>query len=196
MNDTPLTRRCFIGSALGATAVLTGVTRLARADGLPPTPSNPLGPYYRPGAPFRNQLFDDNEPGTWLLVSGQVLGTDGKPLPRTLLDVWQCDADGEYDNDSSEYRGRGRLFADKQGYYSFLTIWPGHYLVGDTYRPAHIHVQLSTRQVYWGLTTQLYFKDDPYNAGDPSYLPELELDPHEINGLFHATFRFILGKKP
>ncbi len=191
MNDSPLTRRTFIRTALGATAVIaTGLPSQAQERDLPPTPGNPQGPYYKAGAPFRNQLFDDDEPGDWLYVSGRVVTTTGKPIPRGLLDVWQCDDGGVYDNTSPEYRGRGRLFTDKQGNYWFRTIWPGHY----PGRTAHIHVKVSHPRGFQALTTQLYFKGDPLNDNDGSYLPELEMDPVLIDGTYYGTFQFVLAK--
>src|SRR5262249_5452390 len=149
MKGPILTRRRFMRSVLGATAALTaGLTSSARAGDLPPTESNIEGPYYRAGAPFRNQLFDDGEPGIPLLVGGQVLAPDGQPLAGALVDVWQADDNGDYDNTTPEFRGRGRQFTDKDGYYWIWTIWPGHYENppgSGQYRPAHIHVKVSQK---------------------------------------------------
>src|SRR5690348_6469998 len=65
-----------------------------------PTEDNILGPFYRPGAPYRAKITPPLEPGTVLLVRGQVWGHDTrKPLANATLDVWQANASGRYDND-------------------------------------------------------------------------------------------------
>jgi len=53
--------------------------------------------------------------GRRLVVSGVALGTDCRPVPRALLDFWQADAAGRYDNDG--YRLRGHQLADARGRY-------------------------------------------------------------------------------
>jgi protocatechuate 3,4-dioxygenase beta subunit len=57
------------------------------------------------------------------------------------------------------------MATDADGNYSFTTLVPGHYLNGSTYRPAHIHAKLWVDGAEV-ITTQLYFRDDPYNSGD------------------------------
>jgi protocatechuate 3,4-dioxygenase beta subunit len=192
MKQPYLTRRRFLRSALGATAVATvGWTSTARAGDLPPTESNIEGPYYRPGAPFRNQLYPDDEPGTWLLVWGQVLATDATPLSGALVDVWQADNDGVYDNTTPDYRGRGVQLADDDGLWWIWTVWPGYY----PGRTKHIHFKAS-QQGYRFLTSQLYFRDDPLNARDPNYRPSLELDWFELEdypGAYGAVFNIVLA---
>jgi protocatechuate 3,4-dioxygenase beta subunit len=189
MKYAKLTRRHFLRSALGASAVAVSLTSIVRADH-PPTPDNIEGPYYRPGAPFQNQLFPDDEPGTWLLVYGLVRATDDTPLAGALLDFWQADDNGVYDNTSSDYLGRGKQLADDNGVWWIWTVWPGYY----PGRTKHIHVKVS-QDGYRPLTTQLYFHDDPQNASDPYYLKALELHWFEWSGqegAYAARFPFVL----
>lgn len=134
----------------------------ARADGeCALTAHNFEGPFYEPGAPARMVLVEEGMPGTRLRLSGRVLGEGCAPLAGATLDVWQADADGTYD----EVALRGVLETDADGNYEILTIVPGHYLNGATYRPAHIHVKVSAPG-HALLTTQLYFEGDPYNEQD------------------------------
>jgi protocatechuate 3,4-dioxygenase beta subunit len=77
----------------------------------------------------------------------------------------------------------------RDGTYRIETVVPGHYLNGDNYRPAHIHVKVRARNRP-ELTTQLYFEGDPYNAIDPWYRPALLLRPRRSGGVLRANFDF------
>lgn len=126
-----------------------------------------LGPYYRPNAPFRTDLAGSGESAPLLLVKGIVYGADcATPLPDALVEYWQSDGAGQYDNDSSDFRFRGRFRTAADGQYAFSTIVPGRYLNGSTYRPSHIHFRV-TAAGYRELVSQVYFRDDPYIAADP-----------------------------
>lgn len=128
------------------------------------TEDNILGPYYKAGAPFDPNLADDLE-GELLLIEGTVYGCDCEtPLASAIVDVWQADSDGAYDN--TGFLLRGKVQTDADGRYSFLTIKPGWYLNGSQYRPAHIHYKVSHPDGV-ALTTQLYFEGDPYIPIDP-----------------------------
>ena len=102
--------------------------------------------------------------GVRLVLSGTVLGAGCAPPAGAVLDIWQANHDGEYDNEG--FTLRGRFIADEQGRYQLGTIIPGHYLNGRQYRPAHIHAKVSAPG-HQPLTTQLYFEGDPYNEIDP-----------------------------
>jgi catechol 1,2-dioxygenase len=137
----------------------------------PATPKQILGPYHRPGAPFRGKVTPPLEPGRVLLVHGRIWGVDTRaPLGGAVLDIWQANAEGHYDMSHPDYpleKGvfyyRTRLVADETGYYEFETVYPGRYEVGaDTYRPAHIHYWVR-QPGYRELITQLYFEGDPWN---------------------------------
>lgn len=169
----------------------------AGTDGAPAgdcvaTEANIEGPFYKEGAPSRMVLVDADTPGTRITVSGRVLASDGcAPLAGATLDVWQADASGAYDNDGFQLRGVLETASD--GSYEIVTIVPGHYLNGDRYRPAHIHVKLSAPG-HQLLTTQLYFAGDPYNEGDPYIRDSLIMAPSDSgDGSLAASFDFVLG---
>jgi protocatechuate 3,4-dioxygenase beta subunit len=133
-----------------------------------------LGPYHRPGAPFRAKITPPLEPGVVLLVGGRVWGVDTrKPLAGARLDVWQANAAGRYDNDDPRnpprkdvFRNRARLVADETGYYEFETVHPGPYKIGpEAWRPSHIHYAVA-HPGYQTLVTQLFFQGDPHNKTD------------------------------
>jgi catechol 1,2-dioxygenase len=150
-----------------------------------PTEDNILGPYHRRGAPYRAKITPPLEPGEPLVVHGHVWGQDTrKPLAGAVLEVWQANAAGRYDNDDPSappkpgvFVNRARLVCDENGYYEFETIKPGRYKVGpELWRPAHIHYMIAAPG-YKTLVTQLYFKGDPYNESDDFIKPSLIIDP-------------------
>lgn len=157
-----------------ADAPLPFVPPAALPGTVKPTEDNILGPYYREGAPYRAKVTPLLAKGVPLLIRGRVWGFDTKkPLAGAVLDIWQADADGRYDNDDPRnppakgvYVNRTRVLADETGYYEFETVHPGAYKTGpDTWRPAHIHY-LVRKPGYAVLVTQLYFKGDKHNAAD------------------------------
>jgi protocatechuate 3,4-dioxygenase beta subunit len=167
-----LPRRAFLRqTALYAFSVSAlGCTTPARSGSPTPgcgTTGDILGPYYRPGAPFRTDLTVPGHVTPALRVTGTVFGADcTTPLADALVEYWQSDSAGEYDNDSPDFRFRGQFRTGADGQYAFSTIVPGRYLNGNTYRPSHIHFRI-TAPGHRELVSQVYFKDDPYLAADP-----------------------------
>ncbi len=161
-------------------------------EGVRATEDNILGPYYREGSPFRAKVTPPLARGTTLLIRGRVWGFDTrKPLVNAVLDIWQADADGRYDNDDPSHPpakhvfiNRTRVLTDESGYYEYETIHPGAYKTGpSTWRPSHIHY-LVRRTGYATLVTQLYFKGDKFNATDEFIKPSLiiPLESVKMNG--------------
>lgn len=172
------------------------------------TEDNILGPYFREGAPFRAKVTPPLVKGVTMLVRGRVWGFDTKkPLAGAVLDIWQADADGRYDNDDPNkppakgvYVNRARVLTDETGYYEYETIHPGAYQIGPSaWRPAHIHY-LVRKAGYANLITQLYFKGDKHNAADEFIKPSLiiALESAKVNGSAIETgvFDVILAPAP
>ena len=139
-----------------------------------PTETVNLGPFYREGAPYRAKITPPLVAGTVLVIRGRVWAHDTrKPLPNAVLDIWQANSAGRYDNDDPEnppakgvFENRARLITDESGYYEFETIHPGAYQISEgVWRPSHIHY-FARATGYRSLVTQLYFKGDRYNATD------------------------------
>jgi protocatechuate 3,4-dioxygenase beta subunit len=116
--------------------------------------------------------------GQRIVVHGRVLDSDGRPVPGTLLEVWQANAGGRYRHAKDNwpapldpnFTGLGRTVTDSLGRYEFTTIKPGAYPWGNhhnAWRPAHIHFSLFGRAFTQRLVTQMYFPDDPLFAYDP-----------------------------
>lgn len=124
------------------------------------------GPFFTPNSPERASLLEPGLAGRRLVVSGRVLSTGCEPVAGALLEFWQADDDGVYDNVG--YRLRGHQFADDEGRYELETIVPGLY----TGRTRHIHVKAQAPDRP-ELTTQLYFPDEPANDRDGIFDPAL-----------------------
>ncbi|MGN6688191.1 MAG: protocatechuate 3,4-dioxygenase subunit beta [Actinomycetales bacterium] len=121
----------------------------------------------------------DGEPiGQRIIVHGQVLEQDGRPVPGTLIEIWQANAAGRYRHTRDNwpapldpnFTGLGRMVTDAEGRYRFTTIRPGAYPWrnhDNAWRPAHIHFSLFGRAFTQRLVTQMYFPDDPLFFQDP-----------------------------
>jgi protocatechuate 3,4-dioxygenase, beta subunit len=116
--------------------------------------------------------------GQRIEVRGRVLDGDGRPVPDTLLEIWQTNAAGRYAHPvdrhpaplDPNFTGYGRALTDREGRYTFVTIQPGAYPWGNhhnAWRPAHIHFSVFGRAFVQRLVTQMYFPGDPLLAHDP-----------------------------
>jgi protocatechuate 3,4-dioxygenase beta subunit len=171
--------------AAAASAPLALTPEIADADD--PTPPQTEGPFFTPRSPRRKSIIPAGAPGTRLTLSGRVLTTGGRPIPRALLDFWQTDARGVYDN--SGYRFRGHQLTDARGRYTLQTVVPGLY----TGRTRHIHVKAQAPRGRV-LTTQLYFPGESGNRQDSLFDPELLLLRwRRVQGSRVARFDFVLA---
>ncbi len=118
--------------------------------------------------------------GERIIVSGRVLDSDGRPVPDTLIEIWQANASGRYAHQIDDhpapldpnFTGEGRCVTDSLGRYQFVTIKPGAYPWRNHYnawRPAHIHFSLFGRAFTQRLITQMYFPADPLFPMDPIF---------------------------
>ena len=105
-------------------------------------------------------------------LRGRVLDRDGQPLAGSIVEIWQCDANGRYRHPADRgaagrdpgFQGRGRARAGDDGAYAFRTIRPVPY----PGRTPHIHFAV------WGpdgtqLVTQLYVAGEAANERDTLY---------------------------
>ncbi len=149
------------------------------------TQSTVLGPFHMTSSPERElganiDLVGESQP---CVVIGQVVGTDGTPLPGATLDVWQANDHGAYDvqepDKQPDGNGRGLFTTDAEGRFWFRTIVPSYYpiptdgpvgeLLAATrrhpYRPAHIHFIVAA-DGYRTLTTHIFVGDSEYIDSD------------------------------
>jgi protocatechuate 3,4-dioxygenase beta subunit len=154
-------------------------------DGDEPTRSQTEGPFYAPDTPHRRNLLGNGLEGERLALTGLVVDTRCRPIRRALLDFWQADANGDYDNEG--FRLRGHQFSDRRGRYGLETIVPALY----PGRTRHIHVK-AQRTGGDVLTTQLYFPGEPGNRDDPIFDAALLMDVRPAGAARRATFNFVL----
>jgi protocatechuate 3,4-dioxygenase beta subunit len=143
------------------------------------------GPYFTPNSPERTSLLEPGITGTKLVVTGYVLSTNCQPIAGALIDFWQADDNGVYDNVG--YKLRGHQFTDEQGRYMLETVVPGQY-PGRT-RHLHVKVQAPNGAV---LTTQQYFPDEADNARDGIFHPVLVMAVQDTADGKAATFNYVL----
>src|SRR6266581_7032389 len=173
-------------SPLATTGAQTPIlTKAPTCNGVA-TPSQTEGPFYKPNSPERTSLREPGISGTPLTVTGYVLSTTCQPIAHALLDFWQADSNGNYDN--TGFRLRGHQYTDNQGRYSLDTIVPGEY-PGRT-RHIHVKVQAAGGPI---LTTQLYFPGEARNDSDGIFSPELLLQTQQTTNGELATFNFIIA---
>jgi protocatechuate 3,4-dioxygenase beta subunit len=158
------------GSAERTTAVESPADEFDAARNCTVTAEQTEGPFYFDVDEIRGDIREDRE-GTTLRLGVRVRDADGgcEPLPDAIVDVWHCDADGNY-SASGETFLRGAQVTDRDGVAEFTTIYPGSY-PGRT-RHIHAKVHLDRQTV---LTTQFYFPDDAGNDADGLYEQDLEL---------------------
>ena len=158
------------------------------------TPNTMAGPFYRADVPetaLGADLSRDGK-GEPLAVSGGISALDGTPVGGAIVEVWQANAEGLYENQEPdrqpEFNLRGRFRADAQGRFHFVTVKPrGYALPSDgpvgrlmaalglqLDRPAHIHFRVSA-DGYETLTTHIFDRADPAIARDAIFGVKPEL---------------------
>jgi protocatechuate 3,4-dioxygenase beta subunit len=157
-------------------------------DRCSPTAATTEGPYFRKGSPGRTQLREQGVRGEELTLSGRVVDAAGKPLVGALLDFWQADGAGNYDN--AGYKLRGHQSAGESGRYLLETVIPGAY----PGRTPHIHVRVSSPDGAVTLTTQLFFPGLESNLSDSIFREDLVV---MMSGAARktGTYDFVLGTR-
>lgn len=200
----PYTRRGFLHFSLAASPIVIALGGIAQwgatrsgAQELPltpecvdsgdMTPAQTEGPFFTPNTPERASLLEPDTAGIRLIVSGFVLTQRCQPVAGALLDFWQADDRGAYDN--SGFRLRGHQFADAEGRYRLETVLPGLY-PGRT-RHIHVKVQPSGGRL---LTSQLYFAGEPANQRDGIFNSRLAMNVQDAeDGSKLARFDFVVA---
>ena len=130
--------------------------------------------------------------GQRIILHGRVRDENSRPVPNTLVEIWQANASGRYRHKNDTYLapidpnfgGCGRTLTDSDGYYYFRTVKPGAYPWrnhANNWRPAHIHISVFGVSFVQRLITQCYFEGDPLipvcpivqTISDPSAIAQL-----------------------
>ena len=181
------------GGAATETASTTCVVR----------PEQTEGPYYVDTGLQRSDIREERE-GVPLELTFNVSRVDEGdisacgPLAGAVVDIWHCDALGEYsgveDNAAGDFDTRGETFlrgyqlTDDNGTARFTTIYPGWYQG----RAVHIHFTIrdsAESQQGYEFTSQLYFDDaltdEVYSQGPYADKGERDLRNGE-DGIFRG----------
>jgi protocatechuate 3,4-dioxygenase beta subunit len=129
------------GAGIRSPLMLAAAEQPKTGEGCPPTESDALGPFYKPGAPERASV------GRGYVLSGVVKSAGScTPIAGAQVEFWLAGPDGNYDDDH-----RATLFVDDTGSYRFESNFPPKY----AFRPPHIHLRV-TAKGYQTLVTQHY----------------------------------------
>jgi len=154
------------------------VSGITREGGLPPTPSQTVGPFFSFGLEWDDGPFAVPE-GTAgaIRIEGRLLDGLGNPVPDGLIETWQAAPDGRFAHPDDprgavewgDFRGFARCPTDAEGRWSVLTLKPGRIPgPGDSVQAPHLAVTVLARGLLARLVTRIYFGDeDAANAADP-----------------------------
>lgn len=161
---------------------------------IPQTETETTGPRFAPAqfAPMNDLSVINGKQalGERIIVRGRVVDEDDRPVPHTMIEIWQANAAGRYDHPGDQhdapldpnFQGGGRVFSDANGWYQFVSIKPGAYPWRNhpnAWRPNHIHYSLFGTGFGQRLITQMYFPGDPLLPLDPIYLSVPDPDARE-----------------
>jgi protocatechuate 3,4-dioxygenase, beta subunit len=170
----PDRRSLLIKAAITSASII--IPRSLVAAELVPTPGQTEGPFYPVELPpdIDNDLVKVTGQAAQALgqvvhLSGRVLDIRGQPKPGSVVEIWQCDANGIYRHPRAAGQGRiddafqgyGRTQVDDQGRYRFRTIRPVPYPGRTPHIHFAVHVPGQGR-----LITQMYIEGEPLNARD------------------------------
>ncbi|RZJ26999.1 MAG: hydroxyquinol 1,2-dioxygenase [Haliea sp.] len=178
------------------------------------TEATVFGPFHVEGAPHYEHGDDvaNGAAGEACVVRGRVLGLKGEPVPGAVVEVWQADAEGNYDVQYAElaqHQARGVLNAGPDGRFNFRTIVAEAYPipvdgpVGDMlratrrhpWRPAHLHFMISAPG-YEKLVTHVFRSDDRYLDSDAVFGVRQSLVAdwtRQPDGVYSLDFDFVLN---
>jgi protocatechuate 3,4-dioxygenase beta subunit len=150
------------------------------AEARPPTPGMSPGPFRPIRWPSdadhdltRIRGRRDQAQGRVIEVAGRILRTDGSPVPRARINLWQANAAGRYRHAydpldkplDPAFEGAARLTADADGGWRIRTIMPGPYPGAGGMRAPHLHFEV------WApdgmVITQMLFAGEALNEDDP-----------------------------
>ena len=122
---------------------------------LVPTAEMTIGPFFPPEFTTGTNDLAAGAQGEAIEITGRVAQADGRALDNVVLEIWQADAEGRFDNPA--FCGWGRAATDSAGTYVFRTIRPG----ASQGRAPHINLLILYSGLMRQLQTVMYFDDSP-----------------------------------
>jgi hydroxyquinol 1,2-dioxygenase len=178
------------------------------------TEATVFGPFHVESAPHYDHGADvaNGAAGEPCLVRGRVLGLGGEAVAGAVIEVWQADAEGNYDvqyPDLDQHQARGVLTSGADGSFHFKTIVAEAYPipvdgpVGDMlratnrhpWRPAHLHFMIKAPG-YETLVTHVFRNGDNYLDSDAVFGVRQSLVADwvkQADGVYHLDFDFVLN---
>ena len=175
----------LIGDVLGLSMLVDAINnrRPSRA-----TPSTIEGPFHVAEPPpdmANGSNMAANAPGIPCFVGGTVTGLDGEPIAGAMIEVWQTDGEGLYEDQREGVEGpwmRAMYRTQADGAYAFRTVVPIAYTIPmdgpvgelmnktkmEHMRPAHMHFALAAPG-YYSLVTHIFEAGDRYIDIDVVY---------------------------
>ena len=136
---------------------------------LVPTGEMTLGPFFpcefAQGANDLTSVEGKKAKGEVIEITGSVVQADARPLDNVVLEIWQADAQGRFDN--PDFFGWGRAATDQDGVFVFRTIKPGT----CEGRAPHVNFLVLYSGLMRALHTTMFFdesKDPVLDAVDPA----------------------------
>jgi len=162
------------GTTTGTTTSTAAATEASASSGVCTlTAEVTEGPYSLEGALVREDIREDKE-GVEVQYTFTVVDQDNDcaPLADALVELWHCDALGEYsgfvggnghtEEDNGTFLRGGRM-TDENGQADITSIWPGHYVS----RAVHVHMRVHT---------DVTLTDDSYTGGELVHTGQLFFD--------------------
>jgi len=202
----------LLSDTLGVSTLVDSINN-AKPPGA--TEATVLGPFYADDAHEveKGDSIASEGKGDYMYVEGVVKDLRGNLIPNAIIDTWETDGHGQYDNQYESRDGpdcRGRLHSAEDGSYAFRAVVPVSYsvpvdgTVGEmlsklgrhVYRPAHLHIRINAPG-YEELITALYFKG-PYVTSDAVFgvKSSLIVEPKVIDDLSLSKARGFKEAKP
>ena len=148
------------------------------------TEATVFGPFHVENAPNYENGADiaNGARGEPCLVRGRVVGLNGEVVAQATIDVWQADAQGNYDvqyQGLDRHQARGVLRSGPDGRFEFRSVLAESYPiphdgpVGEllratarhAWRPAHLHFRI-VADGYERLVTHVFRRGDQYLDSD------------------------------
>jgi hydroxyquinol 1,2-dioxygenase len=168
----------LLSDVLGLSMQTIAINNTTYTGAAAATEATVFGPFFvddAPEIPLGGDIAG-GAPGQPCWVEGTVTDTDGNPVPRARIEVWEADDDGFYDVQYADGRvaGRAHLFADENGKYAFWGLTPTPYpiphdgpvgkmleAVGRSpVRASHLHFMVTAPGLRT-LVTHIFVEGDP-----------------------------------
>ena len=146
-------------------------------------------------APSTGVLAPNGEPGSRLVVSGDVVNESGVPVAGASIYAYQTDAEGYYGvkpaSDSNNPRLKLYLRSGPKGEWSFETIRPGSY--PNSRAPGHIHFEVSAPG-YANRIYEIVFEGDPHVTADMRKNAAFSVRPIAAGAPGRVTDRIVMRR--